>query len=138
MGRNGVIEFSKAQVSSSVSTACDFLVTAVVFELLQHVVASTASGAVVGGIVNCVINYCWTFRGTSRSKRGVMWRYLLVWTGSVLLNTYGTELSVKFITHLVQSASQTLPLVMGSKACIAVVVAVTWNFFMQKYYVYRK
>lgn len=138
MGRNGVIEFSKAQVSSAVSTACDFIVTAVVFELLQHVVASTATGAVVGGIVNCVINYCWTFRGTSRSKRGVMWRYLLVWTGSVLLNTYGTEMSVKLITHLVQSASQTLPLVMASKACIAVVVAVTWNFFMQKYYVYRK
>lgn len=138
MGHNGVVEFSKAQISSAVSTACDFLVTAIVFELFHHVVVSTASGAVIGGVVNCIINYCWTFSGTSRSKRGVVWRYLLVWTGSVLLNTYGTEITVKLVTHFVLSASQTLPLVMAVKAVIAVTVAVTWNFFMQKYYVYRK
>lgn len=142
MAKKGVIEFGKAQVSSLVSTACDFLVTAIVFRLAHHVVASTASGAISGGIVNCIINYCWTFRGTSRSKRGVVWRYLLVWAGSVFLNTVGTEYGVKAVRLLGDTLdvdlSQTLGIVLIVKAIIATFVAIFWNFFMQKYYVYRK
>lgn len=134
-------EFSKAQVSSLVSTGCDFVTTAAVFQMIHHVVASTASGAIVGGIVNCVINYVWTFRGSHRSKRSVMFRYLLVWTGSVLLNTAGTEWGVKAIQYasawLGGGWQQNLSMVLVTKAVVAVMVAVFWNFTMQKYYVYR-
>lgn len=129
------VEFCKAQVSSVVSTACDFGVTALIFTLLHHVVISTASGAVVGGMVNCSINYLWTFRGTERSKSGVVWRYLLVWIVSILLNTYGTELVVKLMNRWLEVD---LSLVMLSKAVVAILVAVIWNFSMQKFYVYKK
>lgn len=129
------VEFCKAQVSSVVSTACDFGVTAIVFTFLHHVVISTASGAVVGGLVNCSINYLWTFRGTERSKTAVLWRYFLVWVVSVLLNTYGTELAVKLLDNWLQVD---LSLVMMSKAGVAMLVAVVWNFSMQKFYVYKK
>lgn len=135
MAKNGVKEFGKAQVSSAISTACDFMVTAILYELLHHVVASTAGGAIVGGICNCIINYRWTFHGTRRSKRGVVWRYLIVWCGSVILNTLGTEYGVKLLDVWL---NQNLAIVLSAKAIIAVAVAVTWNFFMQKYYVYRK
>lgn len=142
MAKSGVIEFGKAQISSLISTACDFLMTAFVFRLLHHVVASTAAGAVTGGIVNCIINYRWTFSGTSRSKQAVMWRYVLVWIGSVLLNTGGTEYGVKGVQLLGDALqvdlSQSLSIVLIVKAIVAVLVALLWNFLMQKYYVYRK
>lgn len=129
------VEFCKAQVSSVVSTVCDFCVTALIFTLLHHVVISAASGAITGGVVNCIINYFWTFKGTSRSKRGVVGRYFLVWVVSLLLNTYGTEFAVKFVNHWLDV---NLTLVMVMKAIVAILVAVCWNFSMQKYYVYKK
>lgn len=140
--KNGVKEFGKAQVSSLVSTACDFIMTALIFELTRHVVGSTMAGAVTGGIVNCIINYLWTFRGTHRSKRGIFWRYIIVWIGSIVLNTTGTEYGVKGVALLGDALevnlSQTLGILLIVKAIVAVVVAVCWNFFMQKYYVYPK
>ena len=135
MANKTAIEFGKAQVSSVISTACDFCTTAVLYELLRHVVASTAGGAIVGGIVNCVINYRWTFQGTSRTKRGVFWRYAMVWIGSVVLNTVGTEYGVKLLDLWL---SQNLGSVLLVKAVIAILVAVFWNFTLQKYYVYKK
>lgn len=135
-------EFSKAQVSSLISTACDFMTTAVLFKLLEHVVISTASGAVVGGMVNCIINYTWTFKGSKRGKKGVVWRYALVWLGSIVLNTAGTEYGVKLVellgNHLGNGWSQNLSLVLIVKAVVAIAVGVFWNFTMQKYFVYKK
>lgn len=138
MGRNGVKEFSKAQVSSLLSTFCDFVATAGVFSLTHHVVASTALGAFTGGAVNCSINYCWTFKGTCRTKKGVLCRYVAVWLGSVMFNTAGTEWGVKLVRCSGLWTDQNLGLVMMVKAIVAVVVAVAWNFTTQKYYVYKK
>ncbi len=142
MTKNGAKEFGKAQVSSVVSTTADFLATAVVYEITEHVVASTAVGAMTGGLVNCTTNYRWTFKGTTRTKRAIAWRYALVWLGSIILNTSGTEWGVKLLKAFCEMTERgltpTLTQVLAVKACIAVAVAVTWNFFMQKYYVYRK
>ena len=41
MSKSGVKEFSEAQMSSLISTVCDFSITALVFETTRHVVAST-------------------------------------------------------------------------------------------------
>lgn len=142
MTKGVVKEFGKAQVSSIVSTACDFTVTAVVFKIVEHVVLSTASGAVAGGMVNCIINYLWTFKGSQRSKTGVAMRFFMVWMGSVLLNTFGTEYGVKAVTHVSammgNGCGQSLPIVLAVKATVAIAVAVFWNFTLQKFYVYKK
>lgn len=138
MGNNIIIEFSKAQVSSVVATACDFCTTAVIFNATRHVVLGTASGAIVGGIVNCIINYCWTFYGSNRSRFSVFRRYLIVWLGSILLNTYGTEWGVKLVQHLWLAGNQSLALVMCTKAAVAIMVAIFWNFLLQKYFVYKR
>lgn len=125
-------EFGKAQVSSLVSAAFDFLTTAITFHLTDHVAASTAAGAIVGGIINCTINYKWTFHGTTRNKKGIAWRYLLVWIGSILLNTFGTEWAVKAINH------QSLGIVMTARVVVAALVAVGWNFTLQRHFVYKR
>lgn len=142
MNRHGALEFGKAQISSMISTFADFVMTATIFSIAAHVVLSTAAGAVTGGVVNCIINYRWTFNGTTRSKRSVALRYALVWIGSIILNTAGTEWGVKAVNALCGNGAghtQTqLTLVLAVKAATAVLVAVFWNFLMQKHYVYRK
>lgn len=142
MSKNGAIEFGKAQVSSFVSTVCDFMVTAMAYSCTHHVVCSNVCGALTGGAANCAINYKWTFHGTTRSKRAVVWRYVLVWICSVMLNTAGTEYGVKALKYaysMTQSANTVgVTGVLTVKAIVAVLVAVFWNFLMQKYYVYRK
>lgn len=140
MNRQGALEFGKAQISSIVSTMADFIMTAMVFSITKHVVFSTATGAVTGGITNCIINYNWTFSGTTRSKKSIAFRYTLVWIGSVILNTAGTEWGVRAVQALTHNIDREtgLTLVLLVKAFIAILVAVFWNYLMQKYYVYKK
>ncbi|MCH5177046.1 MAG: GtrA family protein [Prevotellaceae bacterium] len=137
MKTTSILQFGKAQISSLVATGCDFLLTAV----LYHFAAcspgfSTCCGAICGGIVNCVINAQWTFRGSGRSRSAIAMRYLLVWVGSILLNTFGTMLGVNLLDGG-ETRSDT-SLVMAVKAVVALLVAVLWNFTMQKYFVYKK
>lgn len=52
---------------------------------------STAIGAVAGGVLNCVINYRFTFHAQGCDWRAVMVKYILVWVGSLMLNAFGTQ-----------------------------------------------
>ena len=135
MHRKGVKEFCKAQVSAIIATALDFLTTAIAFKLSGYVLGSTALGAVVGGSVNCLINYRWTFPNAKRKKRSIAWRYLQVWIGSAVLNSFGTDYAVR-LCH--PWAEDSVMVVMVCKALVAVSVAICWNYTMQKYYVFRE
>lgn len=129
-------QFSKAQISSFIATMCDFSLTAFLFQYCSvHYAISTFFGAVFGGMTNCTINYKWTFKHSSSNKKTIVYRYILVWIGSLLLNTGGTSLC----THMLSTIKETdLNILMASKITVSVFVAVFWNFTMQKNYVYRK
>ena len=47
---------------------------------------ATAIGLVVGGVVNCCINYKFTFRAEHCAVKAVAIKYLLIWGGSFILN----------------------------------------------------
>ena len=61
-------------------------------------------------------------------KKIIAMRYFFVWTGSIVLNTLGTflltELSGVYFIII--------------KALVAIVVAVSWNYQMQRIYVFKK
>ena len=108
--RKAIITFSKAQCSAWVATAVDFALTLFLVELcgLWYGYA-TFIGALAGGSTNCSM------------------RYLLVWGISILLNTVGTcqlteALRIDFIIV---------------KAVVAVLVAVLWNYQMQRVFVFH-
>lgn len=129
-------QFGKAVVSSSLATGCDFALTALLFSVYGGKVGwCTFLGAVAGGVVNCAINSRWTFRGSGQSARVIMARYVCVWGGSILLNTYGVVWGMRLATRWL---STRLDLLMLVKAVVAVVVYVLWNFNMQKHFVYRR
>lgn len=132
-----LLQFLEAQTSSLLSTAVDFAVTAVLVEFCgMWYVYATTIGAICGGSINCIINYNWAFHGTEQRKRDIFYRYLLVWAGSIALNTGGTTLFANIVSH--DGTAKAFGLVMESKTIVAVLVAFFWNFPMQKHFVYKK
>ncbi len=126
--REEVKKFTKAQASAIIATTIDFLLSLFAYEVCGiNYVVSSFIGALSGGIVNCVVNYRWVFGSDGQHKRYVALKYLIVWTGSIVLNTAGTYL----LTELTGSYF------IWSKAVVSVVVAFLWNYQMQRFFVYR-
>ncbi len=120
--------FGKAETSASIASTVDFGI-AILLANGFHVWYAFASflGALSGGIINCCINYKWVFNAKGLKKKNVAFKYFLVWGISIALNTLGTyaltELSgVNFIFV---------------KALVAFVVAVLWNYQMQRLFVFK-
>ena len=126
--REEVMKFTKAQASAIIATTVDFLLSLFAYEVCGiNYVVSSFIGALSSGIVNCVVNYRWVFGSDGQQKRYVALKYLIVWTGSIVLNTAGTYL----LTELTGSYF------IWSKAVVSVVVAFLWNYQMQRFFVYR-
>jgi len=120
--------FCKAQVSAQVATVCDFAMTLLLAEVVGlWYVASTFIGALTGGVVNCAVNYRWVFHAQSLDKRFVALKYLMVWAGSIALNTGGT--------YLLTEVSGVYFIV--AKVVVAILVGVLWNYQLQRFFVYR-
>ena len=82
--KGGFFMFLRAQLSAQMATIADFLVTILLVRLFEvYYVYATLAGAVYGGIVNCVINYKWTFKSTGK-KTNVAVKFILVWVLSLI------------------------------------------------------
>lgn len=125
---HAIATFCKAQCSAMVATGCDFSLTILLARFCHMWYANaTLLGAVFGGLVNCCINYRWVFHAFGMKKKYVALRYVVVWLGSIVLNTAGTYqfteiLGINFV---------------AVKAMVAVMVAVLWNYQMQKHFVFK-
>lgn len=127
-------QFIRAQFSSLSATGVDYAVTAILFQFCSvGYVWSALFGAMCGGLFNGIVNYEWTFRGTSRSKRSVAVRYLIVWAGSIVLNTLGVILLAPLFSSNVRLGS-----LMSAKVIVSILVGCLWNFLLQKNWVYRR
>ncbi len=131
----------KATATSQVSAWTDFIVSLVLFEFTPlGPLYSKAIGATTGGVVNCFLNYKWTFRGNEVSKRMVAIKYALVWVGSLLLNSYGTE----FVHYLFANWQWLLSIgfkdagcFMAAQLLVSFIVSVFWNILLQRYFVFQ-
>ena len=140
--RHAVWVFIKAQLSSYVASLIDFLVTILLVKLsgLFYLYA-TFLGSVVGGVVNCIINYGWVFHADDCKKTHVALKYLFVWGGSILLNTWGTFALTEWLTgmHWVDGllGHYINDVFILSKIIVAILVAFFWNYHLQRVFVYR-
>ena len=134
--------FLRAQLSAQLATAIDFSLTILLAELFHiYYVYATLAGSVAGGVTNSVINYKWTFRSNDCKKKYVAVKYVLVWLGSIALNTWGTYVVTELMGKSVWVRNY-LALYFDnyfiiSKIAVAIVVALLWNYNMQKIFVYR-
>jgi putative flippase GtrA len=123
-----MIRFIKAQASSLTATAVDFLLTIFLTEVMGvWYAAANVAGVVSGGFVNFYINRDWVFNGREDALRSQVFRYITVWCGNFLLNALGVWL-------LTQYAQCNYVL---SKIVISLLVGWSYNYVLQKNYVFK-
>jgi putative flippase GtrA len=158
--KGGVFTFLRAQFSSQFASLTDFLITIFLANLFNHLykidsycipfvnycfplyVYATFIGSVCGGIVNCAINYKWTFKSAYEvRKRYIIIKYISVWVGSIFLNTYGTYILTELLGKAVWLRE--LPghlqdnVFVVSKIVVSLIVGFVWNYNMQRIFVYK-
>lgn len=101
---------------------------------------STALGAIAGGVLNCIINYRFTFHANGCDWRAITVKYILVWIGSLLLNAFGTQ-AVYFLlqqwTWLETIGFRPDGYFAAARLFVSLMVSWFWNFALQRYFVYR-
>ena len=123
-----MITFLKANISSSIASFFDYLVTIflVSFFHIDAVIAS-ATGTICGGILNFLIGRNWVFESKKRKVHQQAVRYGLVWVGNLLLNTGGMYILTKlFKVHFIIA-----------KPFVSLMVGFGYNYILQKKYVFK-
>ncbi len=140
--RRTVWMFVKAQLSAQFASLVDFVVTILLVKLFDvFYLYATFTGSVVGGMVNCTVNYGWVFKADGIKKVHVALKYLFVWGGSIMLNTWGTFALTEWLTDM-KWVNGLLGYYVDnvfilSKIIMAVLVAFVWNYQLQRIFVYR-
>lgn len=132
-----VRSIASSQAASWIDMGVRFFFFAVV-GLLPFV--ATAIGCVAGGIVNCIINYRFTFHASACSVKAVAIKYALVWAGSLLLNSVGTQLLYNLLQHwtwLETIGFRPDGYFVTATLITSLIVSWAWNFMLQRYFVYR-
>ena len=131
--------FLRAQLSSQLASLADFLLTVLLTAFCNfYYVLATFTGSVFGGIINGIVNYHWTFKASGINKKRVAIRYAMIWIGSIILNTGGVFL----IMEMLKKTSWLTGYLFDDiffivKIVVAIVVGFTWNYHMQRVFVYK-
>lgn len=123
-----MITFLKANISSSIASFFDYLITIflVSFFHVDVVIAST-TGTLCGGILNFLIGRNWVFESKKRKARDQAVKYGIVWVGNLILNTGGMFLFTKLLkVHFVVS-----------KLFVSLMVGFGYNYTLQKKFVFK-
>jgi len=129
MKRDLIYNLFRHQIAGLIATAVDFGILILLTETFNvWYVFSTAAGAISGAITNFYISSSWAFSGSKNSIRNQIYKYLIVSTGSLLLNI----LFVFLLTDLLYFDYKL------SKVITAIFIAFTYNFLLMRYYVFKK
>jgi putative flippase GtrA len=122
-----MITFLKANVASLAASLSDFSMTILLVQWCRtEVVKAAAAGTVTGGIVNFLIGRHWVFKAGDEKAVRQIWKYALVWTGNLLLNTGGVYVF----------ACQAGLHYAVSKVVTSLLVAFLYNYPLQKNFVF--
>ncbi len=144
---NGIFTFLRSSISSQIASWIDMGVRMIFFAFVFSGLPqfyrsnlSVAIGAICGGIINCCINYRFTFHAKGQSVKAVGVKYFLVWTGSLLLNMYGTTFAAGGLSHwrfLIDIGFRPDGIFAASTLMVSLIVSLGWNFVLQRNFVYR-
>ena len=139
---HALVTFLKAQLSAQLASLVDFVTTVLLVKCFAlFYLYATLIGSVVGGMVNCAINYRWVFSDSHCKSHFIVMKYTFVWIVSIALNTWGTYFLTEWLTRMPWLnrllSSDIDDLFIFSKIVVAVLVALLWNYQMQRLFVYR-
>ncbi len=123
-----LLSWLRNHVAAVSATSVDFGVTIFLTELVGlWYLASNTIGATAGGIVSFLLCRLWVFNQRNARWQHQAFRYLIAVLVSIGLNTAG----VWFFTEIVL-----LPYIVA-KIITAVIIGVSVNFFMFRYFVFK-
>ena len=127
-----------SQLCGWIDTLTSFLVLSL-FYLTAWL--STAIGAFVGGILNCIINYRFTFQAVGVEWRVALTKFIFIWAGSLLLNSFGTQAVYSLVKGWSWFENVTGigedSIFLASRLFVALTVSLCWNFLLQRHFVFR-
>lgn len=140
----------RAVIASNISAIVDFVASYLAFLFLPFVISSLISsdynaaisaaiGAICGGITNFTINLKWTFADANGSKKAMIIKFFLIWLGSLLLNSGGTEIAYQYLSSVFEKSpilEDESPYAIA-RLGVSFIVSVGWNLPLQKYFVFR-
>ena len=123
-----MITFTKAQIASLLATGLDFLLTILlVWAFGWPKLTASIAGTLCGGIAHFLISRNWVFRAQEQKWSRQVNRYLLVWTGNLMLNV-----SLFYCLNHYLGINYVL-----AKVVIATSIAVFYNYTLQKRFVFK-
>lgn len=124
-----MISFWRSQATSLISSAADFGLFGFLFSLLAvNYVLASALGNVAGAIVSFYLGRNWSFKSQDGNVSNQAIKYAITSLSSLGINSVG-------IVLLTENSSLTPGY---SKIIIALFVGITFNFFMFRYFVFKK
>ncbi len=133
----------RSSVSSQLCGWIDTLTAFLVFSLLDLTPwLSTAIGAFVGGVCNCIINYKYTFHAKGVEWRTALTKFAFVWLGSLLLNSFGTQEVYSLVRdwewlHDIMGGIAKDGTFLAARLFVALSVSICWNFLLQRNFVFK-
>lgn len=121
--------FLKANASSLIASFCDYLVTIIFKQFLQvDAVIASIIGTIFGGVINFLIGRYWAFKSVKVPIAEQGKRYLLTWTGNLILNALGVYVLISHcgVQYLI------------AKVATSLTVSIAYNYPIQKFYVFKK
>jgi putative flippase GtrA len=123
-----MITFAKAQLASLIASIVDYWCTIIAVELFGvWYVWASAIGTMIGGITNFSLGRNWVFRNKEKARQVQLFRYTMVWTGYLILTTFGVFLLTHYahVNYII------------SKATVSLLMAISYNYPLQKKFVFR-
>lgn len=138
---NVFFTFIRSTVSSQICSWTDMILSFVLYAWVNlYPWLATALGAVAGGILNCIIGYRFTFHAEGVSKKAVIVKFSMIWLGSVILNSVGTELLFRVLrswSWLESIGFKPDGFFAAARLIVSLIVSLAWNFLLQRKFVYR-
>jgi putative flippase GtrA len=124
-----VITYLKAQATAIAGSAIDFLVFIFLHKLLHYnAVIANLIGNIFGAVTQFILSRNWAFRATEGRISLQIVRYVLVWIGNLAFSAAGVYFFI-YIIHLDGILA---------KIITSVILGLTYNYFMQKKFVFAK
>jgi len=124
-----VITYIKAQITAIIGSLVDFLITYILFKKLHYnIILANLIGNICGAITQFILSRNWAFRAGDGKISLQIIKYIMVWTGNLLLSAGGVYF-FRYCLHLEDILS---------KIITSVLLGLTYNYIMQKQFVFAR
>jgi putative flippase GtrA len=122
-----MITYLKAQAALIAASLVDFFITILLKEVFHcWYISANMAGNVVGAIAQFILCRNWAFNAAGGKMNWQIVKFVLVWVGNILLSAAGVYLLTNYfaINYII------------SKLIISALLGLTYNYFLQKKFVF--